>query len=120
MNMYMHVRSEFDHIDSVLVLGGVVLGRDHKPLPLPGPLVDHLTDVNKLLFFVEQEGDLIVVAGAGVNHHVLVAEEEHRRAWIIQLVHLGIRNPLYHTSPLRRSLTISPLHILFVQPYHTP
>ena len=32
--------------------------------------------------------DLVVVAGAEVDHHVLVPEEEHHRARVVQLVHL--------------------------------
>ena len=32
--------------------------------------------------------DLVVVSGAQVNHHVLVAEEEHDGAGVVELVHL--------------------------------
>ena len=32
--------------------------------------------------------DLVVVSGAEIDHHVLVPEEEHDRARVVQLVHL--------------------------------
>ena len=32
--------------------------------------------------------DLVVVTGSQIDHNVLVSEEEHHRAWVVQLVHL--------------------------------
>ena len=43
---------------------------------------------SRLLLVVERPGDLVVVARAQVDHDVLVAEEEHHRAGVVQLVHV--------------------------------
>jgi len=41
-----------------------------------------------LLLVVERPGDLVVVSGSKVDHDVLVAEEEHDGARVVQLVHV--------------------------------
>lgn len=46
----------------------------------------YLDDVDKLLFVFHGPVDLVVVTSAKVNHNVLVPEEEHARARIVQLV----------------------------------
>ncbi|CAD0203491.1 unnamed protein product [Chrysodeixis includens] len=71
----------------VSVLGGVVLGRHHQTAALARAAVHRLDDVNHLLLVFQRPVDLVVVAGAQIYHNVLVAEEEHHRAGVIQLVH---------------------------------
>lgn len=71
----------------VSVLGRVVLGRDDKAPALARAPVDGLNDVDHLMFVVERPVDLVVVARAQVDHDVLVAEEEHDGARVIELVH---------------------------------
>lgn len=66
----------------------VVLGRRHEPLALAGAAVHHLQDVDQLLLVREVEVELVVVARAEVAHHVPVAEEEHHRHRVVELVHL--------------------------------
>ena len=61
----------------VAVFGGVVLGRDDETAALAGAAVDGLDDVDHLLLVLDGPVDLVVVARAQINHHVLVAEEEH-------------------------------------------
>lgn len=68
--------------------GRVVLGAHDETAPLLGAPVDRLKDVDELLLVLQHPLDLVVVAGAQVDHHVLVAEEEHERARVVELVHL--------------------------------
>mmetsp|Transcript_24401 Transcript_24401/g.68570 ORF Transcript_24401/g.68570 Transcript_24401/m.68570 type:complete len:225 (-) Transcript_24401:8-682(-) len=72
---------------SVLVLCRVVLGAYNKAAALLGAAVDGLNDVDHLLLVGQRPVDLVVVARAQVDHDVLVAEEEHGRARVEQLVH---------------------------------
>jgi len=77
----------------VSVLGRIVLGGHDQTSALPGAPVDSFNDVNQLLFILHGPVDLVVVTSAQINHDVLVAEKEHARARIVQLVHLiKIRN----------------------------
>ena len=73
---------------SVSVLCRVVLWRDHETPTLPGAPVDGLHDVHHLLLVLHGPVDLVVVSRAQVDHDVLVAEEEHDGARVVQLVHL--------------------------------
>ena len=68
--------------------GGVVLGAHDKTASLLGSSVDSLKDVDELLLVLQHPLDLVVVTGTQIDHHVLVAEEEHERARVVQLVHL--------------------------------
>lgn len=70
----------------VSVLGGVVLGRDDEAAALARAAVHRLDDVDHLLLVLQRPVDLVVVAGAQVDHDVLVAEEEHHGARVVQLV----------------------------------
>ncbi|CAN7949868.1 unnamed protein product, partial [Ixodes pacificus] len=74
--------------DSVAVLCRVVLGGDDQTSALARPPVHGLYDVHHLLLVLQGPVDLVVVARAQVDHDVLVAEEEHDRAWVVQFVHL--------------------------------
>ncbi|CAN8008174.1 unnamed protein product, partial [Ixodes pacificus] len=74
--------------DSVAVLCRVVLGGDDQTSALACPPVHGLYDVHHLLLVLQGPVDLVVVARAQVDHDVLVAEEEHDRAWVVQFVHL--------------------------------
>jgi hypothetical protein len=71
----------------VLVLGGVVLGRDDESSSLAGAAVDGLHDIDHLLLVSDRPVDLVVIAGRQVHHDVAVAEEEHDGALVIELVH---------------------------------
>lgn len=68
--------------------GGVVLGAHDETASLLGSSVNSLKDVDELLLVLQHPLDLVVVTGAQVDHHVLVAEEEHEGAWVVELVHL--------------------------------
>lgn len=57
---------------SVSVLGGVVFWRHDQPTALAGPPVHCLDDVDHLLLVLHGPVDLVVVAGAQVDHDVLV------------------------------------------------
>ena len=59
-------------LSSVSVLGRVVLWRHDQPPALSGPPVHCLDDVNHLLLVLHGPVDLVVVAGAQVDHDVLV------------------------------------------------
>ncbi|CAN8003102.1 unnamed protein product, partial [Ixodes hexagonus] len=73
---------------SVAVLGRVVLWRDDETASLARPPVHRLDNVHHLLLVLQGPVDLVVVARAQVDHDVLVAEEEHDRARVVQLIHL--------------------------------
>ncbi|RBQ85615.1 hypothetical protein VDGD_20821 [Verticillium dahliae] len=66
----------------------VILGTDDETPALLGAAVDRLDNVNELLLVLENPVELVVVAGAKVDHHVLVAEEEHDGAGVVELVEL--------------------------------
>ena len=73
---------------SVSVLGGIILRRYDQTSTFPGPAVDCLHNVYKLLGVLHGPVDLVVVSGAQINHDVFVAVEEHAGARVVQLVHL--------------------------------
>lgn len=77
---------------SVAILGRVILRWDHKTSSLTGPSVDRLQDVNHLLLVLQGPVDFVVVAGAKIDHYVLVAEEKHHCAWVVQLIPARIKN----------------------------
>jgi hypothetical protein len=79
---------ERDRVALVAVSGGVVLGTDDQTAALLGALIDGLADVDELLLVLEDKVELVVVTGAQIDHHVLVAEEPHDGAGVVQLVHL--------------------------------
>lgn len=72
----------------VSVLGRVVLGRDYQTTALTGTSIHRFHNVDHLLLVLQWPVDLVVVTRAQIDHNVLVAEEEHHRARIVQLVHL--------------------------------
>ncbi len=74
--------------NSVSVLCGVIFGRHNKTSSLPGSPVHGLDNVDHLLLVLHGPVDLVVIAGAQIDHDVLVPEEEHDRAGVVQLVHL--------------------------------
>jgi len=73
----------------VSVFGGIVLGRHDKPPALARAAEDGLYDVDELLLVLHRPIDLVVVAGAEIDHDMLVAEEEHDSARVLKLVHLA-------------------------------
>lgn len=66
---------------------GTTFGRDNKTAALASSLVDRLDDVDELLLVRHRPVDLVVVSCAKVDHDVLVSEEEHDGARVVQLVH---------------------------------
>ena len=72
---------------SVAVLCAVVFRRYDQPSPFPRSAINSFDYINHLLLVIECPIDLIVVTGTQVHHNVLVSEEEHHRAGIVQLVH---------------------------------
>lgn len=72
---------------SVAVLRTVVLRRYDQSSSFPCSAINSFDYVNHLLLVVEGPIDLVIVTGAQVHHDVLVPEEEHHSAGIVQLVH---------------------------------
>jgi hypothetical protein len=64
----------------VLVLGRIVLGRDHQPPALSRPAIDHFDNVNHFLFVRQRPIDFVVVSGSEIDHDVFVSVKEHGRA----------------------------------------
>lgn len=65
----------------------VIFGTDHQTPTLLGPLENRLNNVNELLLVLQDPVELVVVASTEIAHDVLVAEEEHYCARIVQFVH---------------------------------
>lgn len=73
---------------SVSVLGGVIFRGDHQTSAFSCTPIHGLHNINHLLLVLQSPVDLVIVTGAKINHDVLVPEEEHAGARVIQLVHL--------------------------------
>jgi hypothetical protein len=73
---------------SVAVARRVVLRTHNQTPPLLRPLVNRLNNINKLLLVLQHPIQLVVVSRPEIAHHVLVAEEEHHRHRVVELVHL--------------------------------
>jgi hypothetical protein len=73
---------------SVAITRRVIFRAHHQTPPLLRALVNRLNNINKLLLVLEHPVQLVVVSRAEIAHHVLVAEEEHHRDRVVQLVHL--------------------------------
>lgn len=66
---------------------------DNETPPLLGAPIDSLEDIDQFLLVLQHPVKLVVVSGAKITHHVLVAEEEHDRHRVVELVHLfEVRN----------------------------
>lgn len=65
----------------------VILRRVDQTAALARALVHRLDNVDCLLCVGHCPVDLVVVTRAEIDHHVLVAVEKHRCAWVVQLVH---------------------------------
>lgn len=72
----------------VPVSGRIILGTDDQTTSLLGTSIHRFKNVNELLLILKNPFDLVVVTGSQIDHHVLVSEEEHEGARVIQLVHL--------------------------------
>lgn len=96
----------FDHL--VPVAGTVIFGTDHQTATFPRAAEDSLQNIDELLFILKNpvqlhkdvsdgyhemdeqcwsQSHLVIVTSAKVDHHVLIAEEEHDSAGIVQLIH---------------------------------
>src|SRR5690242_10604599 len=65
----------------------VILRADDQTPPLLRAAINRLDNINQLLLILEHPIQLVVVSRAEIAHHVLVAEEEHDRARVVELVH---------------------------------
>ena len=65
----------------------VVFRRVDQTAALLAAAVDNLDDVDEVLLVFNDKVDLVVVAGAEVDHHVFVAPEEHHGASVVEFVH---------------------------------
>ncbi len=72
---------------SIAVLGGIVLGRNHKTSSLPCSSINSLHNVNEFLLVLESPVDLVVIPSTQIDHDVLVPEEEHDGAGVVKLIH---------------------------------
>lgn len=64
------------HHSLISVPRAVILRADHQTSALLGSPVDGFDNVNELLLILQHPVELVVVTGAEIAHHVLVAEEE--------------------------------------------
>ena len=72
---------------SIPVSSRVILRTNNQTPSLLRTAVNRLNDVDELLLVFENPIQLVVVAGAEIAHHVLVAEEEHHGACVVEFVH---------------------------------
>jgi uncharacterized 2Fe-2S/4Fe-4S cluster protein (DUF4445 family) len=71
----------------------LTLRTNNQTSTLLGTSIDCLNNINQLLFILQHPVQLVVVSCAKITHHVLVAEEEHKRDGIVKFVHLvEVRN----------------------------
>lgn len=71
----------------VLVPCRVVFGGIDKTASLFAAAVDNFDNVDEVLLVFNDKVDFVVVAGAEIDHHVLVAPEEHHGAGVVEFVH---------------------------------
>ena len=72
----------------ISVLRRVVFRRHDETATFPGAAEYRLDDIDELLPVLHRPVDLVVVPRSEIDHDVLVTIEEHRRARVVQLVHL--------------------------------
>ena len=72
----------------IAIPGGEVFRGDHQTFALARASIDHFYDVDDVLAIVHRPVDLVVIAGGGIHHDVLVAEEEHHGARVVKLIHV--------------------------------
>jgi hypothetical protein len=72
----------------ITVARGVVLWTDDQTTALFGTAVDGFDNVDELLLVFKDPVQLVVVACSEITHYVLVAEEEHDGARVVELIHL--------------------------------
>ena len=94
----------------VAVFGRVVFGRDHQSPALPRTAIHGLNNVNELVRVIERPIDFVVISRSEINHDVLVSEEEHDRARIIQLVPERQKNVT--SGPPRWDYDLHVLHLI--------
>ena len=70
-----------------LVLRGIVERRNNNSTTLNGTAIDGFHNRDHLVFVGERPVDLVVVSRSEIDHHMLISEEEHDRARVVQLVH---------------------------------
>ena len=88
----------------VSIFRRVIPRRDHQTPPLARARVHRLHDVDELLLIVHRPVHLVVVPCPEIDLYVLVPEEEHHRARVVQLVH-GVK--IGHLRVVRSSVRSS-------------
>ena len=68
---------------SIAIPERIVFWSNNKTFSFPGSSVDDLAYVNEILGFFENPVDLIIVAGASINHDVFVPVVEHQGHLIV-------------------------------------
>lgn len=64
------------------------LWTDYETASLLCASVDGLDNIDELLLVLKNPVELVIVSRSEITHYVLVAEEEHDGARVVQLVHL--------------------------------
>lgn len=78
---------------SIAVPGRVILWTHHQTTALLRTSIDRFDDVDEFLFVFKDPVKFVVVTSPEIAHHMLVTEEEHDSACIVQLVHgFEVRN----------------------------
>jgi hypothetical protein len=72
---------------SISVFGGIILVADYQTATLATATIDELNEIDELLFVGESPVDFVVIAGAEIDHDVLVAVEEHDGGLVVEFVH---------------------------------
>lgn len=86
---------------SIPIPEGIVFGSDDESFSLAGSAIDDFADVDEVLGFLEDPVDFVIVAGAGIDHDVFVAVEEHESHLVVELVHgveVGDFGDIYHVE----------------------
>lgn len=102
---------------SVTMSCAVILRADHQTSALLGAAEHGLEDVDELLLVIKNPVQLVIVTGSEIAHDVLVAEEEHDGARVVQLVHgveIGDLRPRLEPALARILLTTGETHLVDV------
>jgi len=72
----------------VAISGRIILRTNNKTSTLLSTSVDRFNNVDQLLLVFQHPVQLVIISRTKIAHHVLVAEEEHKRDGIVEFVHL--------------------------------
>lgn len=71
----------------ISIFCGVIFWRHNQTSPLSRTTVNGFDDVNEFLLVFNRPIYFVVISGAQINHNVLVSEEKHHCAWVVEFVH---------------------------------